>query len=111
MDFLIRLEESGFGTWVRESPSLWAYPTVLFLHTLGLAMVVGLSTAFDLRLIGVAPSLPLTPFKSFYPLIWIGFIINAVSGVALKREGVSATARAAAWANWLDGPTINVSKV
>jgi hypothetical protein len=28
-----------------------------------------------------------------------------------EREGASATARHAACANWLDGPTMNVSKV
>ena len=27
------LEATALATWVRESPSLWAYPTVLTLHT------------------------------------------------------------------------------
>jgi hypothetical protein len=83
MDFLIRLEESGFGTWVRESPSLWAYPTVLFLHTAGLALVVGMACVIDLRLLGVASRLPLAPFEAFFPILWAGFIINAASGSAL----------------------------
>jgi hypothetical protein len=83
MDFLIRLEESGIGTWVRESPSLWAYPTVLFLHTLGLATVVGLSSVINLRLLGVTKNLPLAPFESFFPIIWVGLSINVLSGAAL----------------------------
>ena len=31
MDFLNSLEQIGFSTWVRESPSVWAYPTILFM--------------------------------------------------------------------------------
>jgi hypothetical protein len=83
MDTLIAIEETALATWVRESPSLWAYPTILFLHTIGLALLVGVSTAVDLRILGVAPSLPLTRMRSFIPLMWVGFWINALSGVAL----------------------------
>ena len=35
------LENSAIGVWTRESPSIWAYPTVLTLHTIGLGMLVG----------------------------------------------------------------------
>ena len=45
MDLLIRLEATGLGTWVREAPTLWAYPTVLFLHTAGLGFLVGINVA------------------------------------------------------------------
>jgi hypothetical protein len=83
MDFLIGLEQSALGVWVRESASLWAYPTILFLHTAGLAMLVGVSTAVDLRILGFAPSLPLAPMRRFFPLMWVGFWINTVSGLAL----------------------------
>jgi hypothetical protein len=41
MELLATLENSGFGTWLRESPSIWAYPAVLTLHTLGLGVLVG----------------------------------------------------------------------
>ena len=40
MELLASLENSGFGIWLRESPSIWAYPTVLTLHTLGLGVLV-----------------------------------------------------------------------
>ena len=52
MDWLNVIENSGFGTWVRESGSLWSYPTIIFLHSLGLSFVVGMSVALDLRLLG-----------------------------------------------------------
>jgi hypothetical protein len=61
MQFLASIEHSGFGTWVREAPTIWAYPTVLFLHTVGLAFLVGINVAIDLRILGVARSMPLAP--------------------------------------------------
>jgi hypothetical protein len=83
MPFLASLENSGFGTWVRESSSLWAYPTVLFLHTVGLGFLVGLNVAIDLRILGVAGKLPLAPFERFYRIMWVAFWINTLSGTAL----------------------------
>jgi len=83
MEFLLRLEQTGVATWVREAPTLWAYPTVLFLHTVGLGFLVGVNVAIDLRLLGVAPRLPLAPLERLFPVMWAGFWINALSGVAL----------------------------
>jgi hypothetical protein len=83
MQFLATLEHSSFGTWVREAPTIWAYPTVLFLHTVGLAFLVGINVAIDLRILGVASSMPLAPMKKLFPWMWAGFWINAASGVAL----------------------------
>jgi uncharacterized protein DUF6644 len=83
MQFLATLERSSFGTWVREAPTIWAYPTVLFLHTVGLAFLVGINVAIDLRILGVASSMPLAPMKKLFPWMWAGFWINAASGVAL----------------------------
>jgi hypothetical protein len=83
MDFLLRIEQSGFSTWVRESPSVWAFPTVLLVHTIGMGLVVGISAGVDLRILGLAPSLPLKPMERFFPLLWIGFWANAISGTIL----------------------------
>jgi len=83
MEFLAWVEQSGFSVWLRESPSVWAYPTILFLHTLGLALLVGASMVIDLRVLGFSASLPLEPFKRFLPVLWLGFWLNAISGVLL----------------------------
>lgn len=83
MDFLVRLEESGLATWVSQSGSLLGYPTILFLHTLGLATVAGLSTSINLRVLGVAPGIPLASLSSFFPAIWAAFAVTAASGVTL----------------------------
>ena len=44
-DFFATLENLQFSTWLRESNSIWAYPTMLTLHTIGLALLVGASAA------------------------------------------------------------------
>ena len=89
MGFLTWLEQTGFATFVRESPSILAYPTVLFFHTIGLCVVVGLSSAVAVRVLGLASSIPLTPLRRFFPLIWLGFWINAISGLALMSASAS----------------------
>src|SRR5712691_3844343 len=83
MPFLASLEHSAFGTWVREAPTIWAYATILFLHTVGLGFVVGANVAIDLRILGVARDMPLAPMRKLFPWMWAGFIVNALSGVAL----------------------------
>jgi len=81
--FLAQIEQSGFSTWVRESGSLWSYASILFLHTVGLAFLVGLNVVIDLRLLGFARRLPILPMERFYRMMWMGFWINAVSGTIL----------------------------
>jgi hypothetical protein len=83
MGLLRAVEASGVSVWVRESGSIWSYPTIIFLHSVGLAIIVGLSTAIDLRVLGFAPGLPLPPLKRLFPIMWAGFWVNAVSGVFL----------------------------
>ena len=83
MDFFVWLESTGLAGWVRESPSLWGYPTVLFLHSLGMTIVVGLALALDFRVMGVAPQIPIEPLEKLFPLMWAGLLINAVSGTLL----------------------------
>jgi hypothetical protein len=83
MNLLASLEGTGFASWLRESGSIWRYPTVLTLRTLGLGVLVGASTVIDLRLLGAAPHLPLEPLRRLFPIMWVGFWINAISGVAL----------------------------
>jgi hypothetical protein len=83
MEFLTWLENLPFSVWVRESGSLWAYPSILFLHTIGLGILVGINAAIDLRLIGFAPRLPVKPMEKLFPWIWVGFWISGISGVVL----------------------------
>src|SRR5436190_8160212 len=83
MSLLQWLESTWVSTTLRDSPNIFLYPTILAFHTLGLAFFVGLSCAIALRILGVAPELPLAPFRKLYPVMWLGFVFNAVSGVLL----------------------------
>ena len=82
-EMLTALEGTGFAAWLRESGSIWAYPTVLTLHTVGLALLVGANSALDLRVLGAASAVPLSSLSRLFPVMWIGFVVNAVSGVLL----------------------------
>lgn len=83
MDFLNFLEQSSFSQWVVSSSSVFAFPTVLLLHTLGMSVVVGITAGIDLRILGLAPAMPLAPLERFFPLLWIGFWVNAATGLIL----------------------------
>ena len=83
MELLSALEESGFAVWLREATTIWAYPTILTLHTVGLAVLVGANAAFDLRLLGVAREITLAQMERFFPAMWVGFWINATTGAML----------------------------
>jgi hypothetical protein len=81
--FLQTIEETGFSTWLRESESPFAFYFILLFHTFGLALLVGANAVVDLRLLGVARTIPLAPLKQLFRAMWIGFAINAVTGVLL----------------------------
>jgi hypothetical protein len=81
--FLQWLENTWVSTTLRDSPNIFLYPTVLAFHTIGLAFLVGISSAISLRILGVAPGVPLAPLKKFVPVMWMGFVLNALSGILL----------------------------
>jgi hypothetical protein len=83
MDFAQALQQTALARWIGESGSLWGYPTILFLHTLGLATLAGVSAGIDLRILGLAPALPLAPMARLFPTMWAAFAVAAVSGTLL----------------------------
>jgi hypothetical protein len=83
MNFLAAIEHSDFSVWVRESNSLLAYPLVLFLHTVGMGIVAGISAFIALRILGVARELPLADVRKMYPYMWAGFVLNTITGIIL----------------------------
>ena len=86
MDFFQWLEATGFSTWVRESPSIFAFPVILLFHTIGMALCVGVSAGINLRILGFAPSLPLSPLQRLFPILWLGFWVNAITGTVLVLQ-------------------------
>jgi hypothetical protein len=82
-DIFAWIEQTALSTWIRETDSLLAFPFVLTIHAIGLAMVVGTCFAIDFRLLGFLPRVPLPALDKFVPVVWLGFALNAVSGVLL----------------------------
>jgi hypothetical protein len=94
METLLSIENSGFGTWMRESSSLFAFPMFLFLHTLGMSMVAGGATIINFALLGLWPkNAPVKPLEKFYPLLWTGFWLNAITGVSIFTKDASTYGR------------------
>jgi hypothetical protein len=83
MQFFTWLQDTPFAHWVASDPSLLAYPTILTLHTVGMAIVVGTCVVMDLRLLGIAGDVPLSSLGRAPRLVWTGFLINAATGLAL----------------------------
>jgi hypothetical protein len=79
MEFLSKLEQLRFSMWVLQAP----YSTILFMHSIGMALVAGFSAMIDLRLLGLSPKIPIKPMERLYPWMWWGFAINAVTGSCL----------------------------
>lgn len=77
------LEATALATWTRESPSIWAYPLVLTLHTVGLGIVVGASAVIDLRFLGVARRISIPSLAPLFRIILWAFVLNTVTGVLL----------------------------
>ena len=83
MGVLVWLESLPLALWVRESPSVWAQPTVLTLHTMGMAVLVGASWVLDLRLLGISRNVPLSAFRWVFRAVTVGLIVNLTTGVLL----------------------------
>jgi hypothetical protein len=81
--FLAWVESTALSQWVTGSPSMFAFPGILVLHAIGMGFAVGVNGALDLRILGVAPRVPLAEMRRFLPVLWAGFWLNAASGVLL----------------------------
>jgi hypothetical protein len=92
-DLLAWIEGTSLATWTRESPSIWAYPTILTLHTVGLGIVVGMSTVIDLRLLGYGRRIPLDAISGLFRMIAWAFALNAVTGVLLFMSDATTKGR------------------
>lgn len=81
--FFTWVEASALSQWIVGSPSLLAFPGILCVHAVGMALAVGVSVAFDLRVLGVTRGMPLAEMRRFLPVLWVGFWLNLASGVLL----------------------------
>jgi hypothetical protein len=82
-DIVVWLERFPLATFVRDSRSVWGYPMFLFVHTLGMSIVAGGGAVVALALLGCWPSTSMKPLARLWPLVWLGFGINAFTGLGL----------------------------
>ena len=75
-------------TWIESSAlhnfflnTAWAFPAAETVHFFGLIVLFGSVAIVDLRLLGIARTIPLQSVVAFIPLSLIGFSMNAVTGV------------------------------
>lgn len=80
----------GFITWIEETwlaevvrVSAYGYPAMITLHSLGLAVMVGLSVVLSMRVLGMFSGIPFSSLYRLLQIAWIGFIINFISGSSL----------------------------
>ena len=81
MDTLLWLEETPFSTWMRESGP--AFFGSLIFHSVAMGFVVGVHVAMNLRILGMAPGIPLSLMRRFFPVLWVGLVVVSLSGVLL----------------------------
>jgi hypothetical protein len=81
MNFLDWLQNTSVAIFVAET--LWAYPLLETLHTLGMAMLLGTLGLINLRVLGYKAALSIIGTRDLLPVAWIGFTINAASGLLL----------------------------
>lgn len=77
------LEQTTMGTYVRES--LWLFPTIETLHLFGIVLLVGSTSALDLRLLNLAMRDQAVSKLAGRLLkwAWLGFVVQVVTGFLL----------------------------
>ncbi|HEY7672551.1 MAG TPA: DUF6644 family protein [Gammaproteobacteria bacterium] len=87
MELFVWMEGTGLAAFVRTVP--WVYPAVETAHYVGLTFLVGAILLIDLRLLGFARSLPVSSMIGLLPWVWVGFVINVISGSIMFVYGAT----------------------
>ncbi|MEY4932511.1 MAG: hypothetical protein RLZZ403_831 [Pseudomonadota bacterium] len=84
MDPIFRwIESTEISVWLGESESVFVFPAILVVHTLGMAMLAGISAVTDLRMLGFARQIPPERLDRYWPLFLAGLALILVSGILL----------------------------
>jgi len=79
--FLDSLQASAFSEWL--SLSMLGFPTLIALHSVGMAVVVGLSLIVTLRLFGFLDQIAESVMDRFLAVAVWGFTLNLLTGLLL----------------------------
>ena len=58
----------------------WAWPAMESLHFIGLSLLIATVGLFDLRMLGMAKSIPLSALHKLVPWGVLGYLINVITG-------------------------------
>ena len=81
MGFLSWLESTAYSEWIVSGLTGW--PLVLSMHAVGTSIIVGISFALNLRLLGLFKPIPITALHGLLSIGWIGVALNVYSGLSL----------------------------
>src|SRR4051794_3816089 len=82
-DFLTSLESTGISLFIRESSSLLGFPTILTAHAFGYCFIMATNMIVSARMLGFATSIPFKPLRRLFPVMWVGLLVTAVTGLML----------------------------
>lgn len=75
------LEGSSLSEFIRTD--VWGWPVALTLHALGTALLVGLIFVMGLRFFGLFELIRFSSLSRLFPLIWLAFGLQVLSGFLL----------------------------
>jgi hypothetical protein len=79
--FLNWLESTAYAQWILISIPGW--PLMLTIHAVGLAMILGVVFALNLRMLGLFRTIPYTALYDLLQIAWIGIVLNVFSGLSI----------------------------
>lgn len=81
MQFLLWVQESPLGAWMRESE--WGLFGALIVHTIAMGFLAGTGIALSLRIVGLPRTAPVGVYRAVFPLMEASFTFSVVSGLLL----------------------------
>ena len=88
-DFLVALEQTSYGKFIHESDSLMGFAFFLTVHVIGMCFIVGANSIVSMRLLGMAPSIPLQPLRRLFPFMWFGLALTIITGFSLATAAAT----------------------
>ena len=77
------LQDQSISTWIATDETIWSFPLILFLHSVGMGLTAGVMFMICLRLVGVGRPLPVSSMRMLFKIFWAGFVLNAITGSLL----------------------------
>ncbi|HTI43923.1 MAG TPA: hypothetical protein VL693_18985 [Vicinamibacterales bacterium] len=77
------LQGLSIANWIATDETIWSFPLILFLHSVGMGLTAGVMFMICLRLVGVGRPLPVSSMRMLFKIFWAGFVLNAITGSLL----------------------------